>query len=238
MAYDSQFMTYTTLMNNNSAHVVSHMLFQQFHPNSIIDFGCAHGGWLKAWQDNGATDLLGLDGDYVDREKLLIDNQNFIPTDLSQPIVAKKKYDLAQCVEVAEHLPESSASILIKSITSHAPVVLFSAAPPGQGGRGHINEQPYEYWRDLFAKEGYSMFDWIRPQLAGHNDIQPWYKYNLFLFIDLEQQPSIPETIINSKILSSEPVPDISPLAYQLRKKMVRLIPKPVQDIISDYRSR
>jgi hypothetical protein len=34
-------------------------------------------------------------------------------------------------------------------------MVLFSAAPPGQGGEHHVNERTYEFWRGLFARHGY-----------------------------------------------------------------------------------
>ena len=40
---------------------------------------------------------------------------------------------------------------LLREQTRHSDIVLFSAAPPGQGGHGHVNERSYEYWRGEFA---------------------------------------------------------------------------------------
>jgi hypothetical protein len=63
-----------------------------------------------------------------------------------------------------------------------ADVVLFSAARPGQGGEMHVNEQEPEYWAELFAMKGFAMFDWLRPALARNRQIEPWYRYNSFLY--------------------------------------------------------
>jgi hypothetical protein len=54
-------------------------------------------------------------------------------------------------LECAEHLPAHRAAPLVEWLTKSAPIVVFSAAIPGQGGKGHINEQPPDYWNDLFG---------------------------------------------------------------------------------------
>ena len=59
-----------------------------------------------------------------------------------QKIDPGTRYELAVCLEVAEHLNESSADNLILQLTNLANRVLFSAAIPGQGGLHHVNEQP------------------------------------------------------------------------------------------------
>ena len=41
--------------------------------------------------------------------------------------------------------------------TLQAPTIVFSAAQPGQGGTGHINEQPPEYWAQRFEGRGYDL---------------------------------------------------------------------------------
>ena len=93
-----------------------------------------------------------------------------------------QRFDLALCLEVAEHLPASSAPVLIESLVSAAPVVLFSAAVPEQGGVHHINEQWPSYWEKLFAERGLRKFDVIRPLIWNNCSIQPWYRQNLYLF--------------------------------------------------------
>lgn len=76
------------------------------------------------------------------------------PTDLEGP------YDLAYCLEVAEHLPPSLGDKLVSFIAGLAPRAVFAAAHPGQGGTGHINEQPKEYWIERFERLG------MKPQPA------------------------------------------------------------------------
>lgn len=238
MAYDDTFMAYTSSMNEKSARIITSLLYDHFKPSSVIDFGCAQGGWLKAWQDNGVADLQGLDGDYVNVDKLLIDKDFFKAVDISKPINLNKKFDIAQCIEVAEHLPQSSAATLVESLTRHAPLVIFSAAPPGQGGRGHLNEQPYAYWRDLFAQHHFLMLDWIRPKLLGNYKVQPWYRYNIFIFANKALSNTLPDNTIRFQVSNHGDIPDISPALYQARKKMVNLIPPKMQNHISDIIAR
>jgi len=70
------------------------------------------------------------------------------PAELGEPI------DLAYCFEVAEHLPPELGRKLVHFLASCAPLVVFTAAHPGQGGTAHINEQPKEYWVKEFANSG------------------------------------------------------------------------------------
>ena len=93
----------------------------------------------------------------------------------------ERQFDLAQSLEVAEHLPQARAATFVSDLVAHAPVVLFSAASPGQGGENHINEQPAEYWRKLFRQHDYFAIDCLRPLLARMPNIPVWYRYNICL---------------------------------------------------------
>lgn len=61
-------------------------------------------------------------------------------------------FDLAYCFEVAEHVPPALAERLMRHLVASAPTVVLTAAQPGQGGTGHVNEQPKAYWIDLFEE--------------------------------------------------------------------------------------
>jgi SAM-dependent methyltransferase len=63
-------------------------------------------------------------------------------------------FDLALCLEVAEHLTPRMGDRLVEFLARHAPVVVFTAAPPGQGGIGHVNEQERDYWVARFERRG------------------------------------------------------------------------------------
>jgi hypothetical protein len=84
-------------------------------------------------------------------------------------------------LEVAEHLPESSADTFIESLVAHGDVILFSAAVPGQGGQHHINEQWPEYWQQKFAKHGFYFHDTIRPLIWNNEKVNWWYRQNIFI---------------------------------------------------------
>ena len=98
---------------------------------------------------HGVQSILGLDGGWVSRDLLKIPASCFKEFDLSKPYADSKRFDLAICLEVAEHLPVNAADAIVESLTRLAPVVLFSAAIPHQGGVNHINEQWLDYWRDV-----------------------------------------------------------------------------------------
>lgn len=79
----------------------------------------------------------------------------------------RRNFDLAVSLQVAEHLPPSSAKGFIDSLAKLAPVVLFSAAIPLQAGAEHLNEQWPEYWAALFKTHDYLPIDCIRGRMSG-----------------------------------------------------------------------
>jgi len=86
------------------------------------------------------------------------------------------------------------ASILVQNLVDAAPVVLFSAAVPGQGGTHHINEQMPMYWRALFRRHGYVLLDAIRPAILADTRIEWWYRQNTVLYVSedlLRERPSL-----------------------------------------------
>ena len=193
---------------------------------SVADFGCGKGAWLNAWSAKGA-EVVGLDGAWT--QGFRADPKWFHLADLSAPVDLGRKSDLAQSLEVAEHLPASAADAFVSTLTRHADVVLFSAAPPFQGGEGHINEQPYEYWREKFAACGYRMFDFVRPRLVG-TGASDWYKCNTFLYV--KTGTPMPDAIA-STLVSTE-LRDFASMKWKLRKLIVRfLLPKFTWNLIA-----
>jgi SAM-dependent methyltransferase len=223
--YDQQFYRYINRGALESAAVLVPLL-QQIVPgiSSVLDVGCGAGAWLSVWRDTGA-EITGIDGDYVERSALLIEPASFHAADLAAGFSLSRKFDLAQCLEVAEHLPEAGGRALVTSLCEHADIVLFSAAAPGQGGENHINEQPYQYWRDLFAECGFAMYDPLRQQLLGESAVKPWYRYNTFLFLREDSRPDL-HAALAAQVVPRDQLPrDISPRVYQLRKQLVRQLP-------------
>ena len=178
-----------------SARLIVPKVMSWLNPASVVDVGCGNGSWLAEFQRAGVTDILGVDGDYIRPEELEIPATTFLAHDLTQPLPLSRTFDLAVCTEVAEHLPESVALNLIRQLTELAPVVLFSAAIPGQGGVNHINEQWQSYWSEAFAHHGYNCWDVIRPMIWEAESIGYWYAQNLFLFCRADASDRLPESL-------------------------------------------
>jgi SAM-dependent methyltransferase len=165
-----------------SARVIVPIVKEIFAPRSVCDVGCGVGTWLRAWNDNGVSEVRGFDGDFVDRSQLMIDAGNFRCHDLRKTLPSDAKYDLAMSLEVAEHLPPERSESFIAELTALAPVVLFSAAIPLQGGTDHINERWQSYWADLFEKHGFSALDIIRPAVWENDAVERWYRQNAIIY--------------------------------------------------------
>ena len=167
--------------NFRAAQKVLPGIIEEYKVKSILDVGTGIGTWLKVAEENGVSDFLGIDGSWVNREQLKIAGRNFKECDLREKFNLQREFDLIICLEVAEHLPEESADILVESMVQHGRLILFSAAIPGQGGQNHLNEQSPSFWSQKFEKHGYTFYDLVRPRIWKDVDIEWWYRQNMFL---------------------------------------------------------
>lgn len=167
--------------NTNSPLAFVPLLKKYSNPASVLDVGCGTGSWLKVFKDFGTKTVLGIDGPNVNPDMLVIEKSEFLIHDLREPLSLNKKFDLALCLEVAEHLPEEAADIVIELLTSHTDTILFSAALRRQGGQNHINEQPFTYWVQKFNKKGFVVHDFFRATIWEDPNIEWWYRQNMFL---------------------------------------------------------
>jgi SAM-dependent methyltransferase len=163
---------------------VAPLVLQMIRPRSVIDVGCGQGAWLAVFKELGVADIHGLDGDYVDRNKLAIPNDAFFAHDLTRPFHLERSFDLVVSLEVAEHLPADCASSFVASLTGLGPVVLFSAAAPYQGGKQHVNEQWPAYWAKRFQQKGYVPVDCLRRRIWTNPSVDWWYAQNIFLYVE------------------------------------------------------
>jgi SAM-dependent methyltransferase len=156
---------------------------------SVVDIGCGTGTWLTAATENGARQIVGVEGPWLDRSLLEIDSDCLVVTDLEQPISLPRRFDLAVSLEVAEHLSASRASSFVHDLCAASDLVLFSAAVPAQGGKHHINERFPSYWAQLFEEKDYLLFDCVRGPIWQDRRIPFWYRQNTLLFA---RQHSLP----------------------------------------------
>jgi hypothetical protein len=190
--YSRRFFDYLNATSTPSARAIVPLVMELLHPSSVVDVGCGRGAWLRVFQELGVRSIRGLDGTYVELGSLLIPEPCFTPIDLSGDFRIPGKYDLAISLEVAEHLPPTNAGHLVSELVNCAPLVLFSAAIPGQGGVHHINERFPSYWHRLFAAHGYAVMDPIRPRIRHDRSVDFWYRQNLVLYASSEAIASSP----------------------------------------------
>ena len=159
------------------------LVLDLIQPKSVIDVGCGIGTWLSVFKERGIDDILGLDGEYIQRDLLRIPAEKFLAVDLKKPLRMNRSFDLVVSLEVAEHLPVECADTFVDYLVGLSEYVLFSAAIPHQWGTNHINEQWPEYWTKKFSQRGYVVIDCLRKKIWQNNNVEPWYAQNILLFV-------------------------------------------------------
>lgn len=223
--YDDLFFRYINEGSSRSARQIVPLVIQNLKIQSILDVGCGAGAWLQEYSNQGISDGMGVDGAYVRAESLLVPVERFQPRDITQPFDLNRKFDMVQCLEVGEHIPESASKALIGNLVRHGGLVLFSAAIPGQGGENHINEQPYEYWRELFDSYGYKPFDFFRPAIQSFRSVEIWYRNNVILYVAQELIPSLPRAIAVTRVPDGKSIANVAGWLYKVRAKAFSFLP-------------
>ena len=169
-----------------SAQPMAKSIIETFHPKSVVDVGCGSGALLVALRKLGVRHLLGLDSSEAGLNIANARGLNTRRFDITTGHMACAEcFDVAVSMETAEHLPADAADRYVALLCSLASVVIFTAAQPGQGGIGHFNEQPRQYWVDHFLACGMHPADelvaawqpvWAAAGVAG------FYTRNLMIF--------------------------------------------------------
>ena len=189
--YSLDFYTELEQSSFESACKLVPIILDKYNPATVVDFGCGSGAFLSVFLDLGITKVLGLEGEWILQTKPLHPRVPIQVHDLETEIDLKNRFDLAICLEVAEHLPIDYAKILVKSLVNASERILFSAAIPGQNGTNHVNLQFPEYWAELFQEHEYFL-EWDpRPELWKLRGIAPWYKQNLMVFRKISSTSSV-----------------------------------------------
>lgn len=167
--------------NTRAASIVVPEILKMYKAESVADIGCGLGTWLKVFSDSGVNRIQGFDGMHLDLKKIVIPKNKIILCDLEQEIKSETIYDLAISLEVAEHITKKNAEVFVKSLCNLSQTIIFSAAIPNQGGQNHLNEQWPEYWQKIFYKHGYTMHDVLRMKFWDIEEVDYWYRQNMFL---------------------------------------------------------
>lgn len=223
--YDDAFFRYIQEGSTRSAQKIVPLVIEALGVKSVLDVGCGAGAWLREYSHQGIADYLGVDGKYVQKESLLIPEENFRAQDITQPFNLGRSFDLGQCLEVGEHLPTAASETLVENLVRHSGMVLFSAAIPGQGGENHINEQPYEFWRSLFRSHGYVPFDFVRSAIRDCSEVEAWYRHNVMLYVAQEHIQALPVAVAKTRVADKEPIANVAGGLYRLRTRMLAPLP-------------
>lgn len=161
---------------------------RKYSPKKIIEFGCGPGHLTLALAKLGIN-ITAVDG-FSNPNFSNVKNISFTKLDLNNKKDSKAflnsntEFDLAICMEVAEHLSPKSCSHLINLLTRSAPVVIFSAAVPNQLGAGHINCQNRLLWHKLFSKNNFVLIDSLRKEFTSNDKLAIWYKLNTLDYVN------------------------------------------------------
>ncbi len=169
-----------------SASQMAKSIVETFHPKSVVDLGCGSGALLAALRKLGIRRLLGLDNSEAGLDIARARNLDTRRFDIvTGRWISTEYFDVALSLETAEHLPADAADRYVALLSTLSPIVVFSAAQPGQGGIGHQNEQPRKYWAELFEVYGMRLDDeltavWQPIWAAG--GVADFYTRNLMVF--------------------------------------------------------
>lgn len=177
-----------------SARATVPLILKLFPAKSVVDVGCGSGTWAAEYAATGC-DVLGLDGDIVRPEQLLIPADKFQRANLAEPLRLDRRFDLVNCLEVAEHLPPARGESFVADLCRLGDAVVFSAAVPGQGGTHHVNEQWPSYWIPFFRAQGFAPLDCLRHQIWENDRVAWWYRQNLFAFVKESRLADFPAAV-------------------------------------------
>ena len=145
--------------------------------SSMLDIGCGPGGNVEYARSLG-IDAYGVDGDSEELSK----QPYFQAVNYQSGASAyRNDFDIGWSVEFAEHVEEVYSENYFLDYKKCKSVV-FTAAPPGWGGVGHVNEREISYWIEQFEARGFQfdedMTKTIREVscLIFNNNIRPLRK--------------------------------------------------------------
>lgn len=204
VAYNSTF--FNSRIFKADYQTIAENIVEIYQPKTVADFGCGPGYLSKELAKLGVK-VTAVDG-YArpDFSGLAVEFHTLDLNDRAaiENLFRGRSFDLAISLEVAEHLNPAASSPLVNCLTTVAPVVVFSAAVPGQGGHGHINLQPREYWHREFTKCGFVCADRLREKLRASSHVAPWYRYNILDYVR-SGHPLAPEpTEVIERLIASE----------------------------------
>jgi len=171
--------------NSHAYQLLADTLTEVFRPNSVADVGCGSGGISAALRARRVGQIYPFDFSQASVD--MTNKRGFTNArrlDLTQAEEIPATADLCLCLEVAEHIPRKFERHLVSILSRVAPVLVFTAAPPGQGGHLHVNLRSQDHWKQLFREQGMEHDNFSQQrmlQMFGGRMIRD-YSANLLVF--------------------------------------------------------
>jgi SAM-dependent methyltransferase len=168
------------------------VLLRRFPSASVVDIGCGQGLPLHAFREvDPALRLRGFDDSptavaRARARQLDVSALDIVALTREQArsfTATNGRFDLALCLEVAEHLPAWHGGKLLDVLTCGQRLI-FSAAHPNQGGVRHVNERVADYWIARLTDRGFRLStddEALRAEVAALR-LSPWYGQNIHAF--------------------------------------------------------
>lgn len=217
--YDTAFYDMVAPGSKRSAKVILPLVLKSMpEAHRFLDVGCGSCEWLLTLNRLVPDHYtVGIDGHPQNEHGI----SHYIRADISQPgsVAHVSLYDLVISLEVAEHLPEERATSFVGELCQMGDVILFSAAIPGQGGVGHVNEQWPGYWVEKFESWGYQVSGALRFAIWDDTDVENWYRQNLLVAVRADQVQHYPNWF---ETPLARVIPLVHPVLYNDKLRIIR----------------
>jgi SAM-dependent methyltransferase len=223
MSYDPSFYSRRKALSRASAQVVLGDLIPLLKPRSMLDVGCGTGSWLSVAREMGVEHVVGIDGSSVPESLLELPAECFVAQDLNNELAVSRRFDLAMCLEVAEHLSPGRGEGLVAELAASSDAVLFGAAIPEQIGTHHINCRWQSYWSRLFEAHGYSRLAFVQQRFWHDRRVNVVYRQNAAVYLRRSRYSAEQWETLSAQLGGANfPVDVVHPELYMLYLNQLR----------------
>lgn len=141
------------------------LIKEKFNIKSMIDVGCGPAGMVEYANFIGIYSI-GIEGDDTLEKKEYVKLHDYT----LGKVEVNQCFDLAYSAEFLEHVEEEFLPNFMDTFQK-AKYVFVTAAPPGQGGHHHVNEQPKDYWKKKFDEYGFDYDSEVSNELSKTMDV-------------------------------------------------------------------
>jgi len=132
-------------------------IVNMFAPKSILDLGCGIGSFLSGSFSAGCEDITGIELNYNYAKKYIARSifSHIRCGDVTEDLNLKRNFDCVISIEVAEHINPELTGLFVENLVNYSnKYIIFSAAAPGQPGRGHVNLREKSLWVKDIESQG------------------------------------------------------------------------------------